>query len=81
MYRHIFDRQIDCFYLHDGRYEQLPADEAGVVCSRVFPGLWLPADALWAGDLATMLAVLQQGLASPEHAVYVANLRERMLGQ
>ena len=76
-----YEQRVDWFVLREGVYEALQPDAEGVLRSEVFPGLWLPADALWAGDLATMLAVLQQGLASPEHAVYVANLRERMLGQ
>jgi hypothetical protein len=41
----------------------------------VFPGLWLQAAALWDGDLAAMLAVLHEGLASPEHATFRARLR------
>ena len=68
----IFDRRIDWFYLHDGRYEPLPADEAGVVCSRVFPGLWLHIPALLAGDLVHVVATLQEGLASTAHAAFIA---------
>ena len=67
----IFDRRIDWFYLHDGRYEQLPADEAGIVCSRVFAGLWLHIPALLAGEMSVVLATLQEGLASTEHAAFV----------
>jgi Uma2 family endonuclease len=76
-----YEQRVVWFVLREGVYEALQPDAEGVLRSEVFPGLWLPADALWAGDLATMLTVLQRGLASPEHAVYVANLRERMLGQ
>ena len=43
--------------------------------SEVFPGLWLQPTALWPGDLAAMLATLQQGLASPEHTALVAQLQ------
>lgn len=45
-----------------------------MVRSKAFPGLWLQPAALWANDLAALLAVLQQGLASPEHAGFVARL-------
>ena len=39
----------------------------GAFCvSEVFPGLWLDPAAIFSGDLAAMLAVLQRGLASPE---------------
>lgn len=64
-----YEQRVDWFVLREGVYEALQPDDEGVLRSEVFPGLWLPVDALWAGDLATMLAVLQQGLASPEHAV------------
>ena len=47
----------------------------GVIHSEIFPGLWLPA-AVWQGDLAKMLAVVQEGLASVEHAMYVKNLQK-----
>lgn len=73
-----YEQRVDWFVLREGVYETLQPDAEGVLRSEVFPGLWLPADALWVSDLATMLAVLQQGLASPEHAAYVAALRERL---
>ena len=76
-----YEQRVDWFVLREGVYEGLQPDDEGVLRSEVFPGLWLPVDALWAGDLATMLAVLQQGLASPEHAVYVAGLHERLPSQ
>ena len=76
-----YEQWVDWFVLREGVYEALQPDAEGVLRSEVFPGLWLLADALWAGDLAAMLAVLQQGLASPEHAIYVAGLRERLPGQ
>ena len=57
-----------------------PAD--GIFRSVVFPGLWLDAAALLAGDRAKLLAVLQQGLQSPEHAAFVEELaRRRAAGQ
>jgi len=39
--------------------------------SRVFPGLWLDVPALLAGDVARVLATLQLGLTSPEHAAWL----------
>ena len=76
-----YEQRVDWFVFREEVYEALQPDAEGVLRSEVFPGLWLPADALWAGDLATMLAVLQQGLASPEHGAYVAGLRERLPSQ
>lgn len=73
-----YEQRVDWFVLREGVYESLLPDDNGVLRSEVFPGLWLPVDALWAGDLALMLAVLQQGLASPEHAAYLASLQQKM---
>lgn len=74
------ERRVDWFMLRDSVYQPLQPDADGILRSEVFPGLWLPVDALWAGDIAAMLRVLQQGLISPEHAAYAADLRERMAG-
>jgi Uma2 family endonuclease len=65
------DGAVDWFYLHEGRYVPLEADAEGIVRSRVFPGLWLALPALLNGDLAMVLAVLQKGLQSSEHAGFV----------
>jgi hypothetical protein len=46
-----------------------------VIRSTTFPGFWLAADALQQGDLALAIAVLQQGLSSPEHAAFVEMLK------
>jgi Uma2 family endonuclease len=72
----VLDQAVDWFALRDGRYEPLPRDDAGITKSEVFPGLWLDADAMLRGDLATVFQVLQQGLASPEHAEFVDRLRQ-----
>jgi len=46
--------------LRDGQYERMPRDAQGLVRSGVFPGLWLDPAALLRGDLATVLAIVQQ---------------------
>jgi Uma2 family endonuclease len=72
----VWDAAIDWFVLRGGRFEpQQPAD--GIYRSEVLPGLWLASDAVLQGDLARVLAVLQQGLASPEHAAFVAGFEGR----
>ena len=73
-----YEQRVDWFVLREGVYEALQPDSDGILRSEVFPGLWLSGDALWAGDLVGMIAVLQQGLASPEHAAFVAQLQERL---
>jgi Uma2 family endonuclease len=70
------DQQIDWFTLRDSEYQPLLADAAGVHRSEVFLGLWLDAPALLHGDLSAVLQTLNQGLASPEHAAFVAKLQQ-----
>ena len=70
----VLDSAIDWFALRDGRFERIPLTTAGHCRSEVFAGLWLDVDAMLRGDRAGVMAVLQQGLASPEHAAFVAKL-------
>jgi Uma2 family endonuclease len=60
----VYDEQITWLALDDEGDTPLPADENGIIRSRFFPGLWLAANALLAGDLATVFAELQKGLLS-----------------
>ena len=46
----------------------------GLYRSKVFPGLWLDPVALSRGDLDGVIAALDRGLASPDHAAFVAKL-------
>lgn len=71
----MYEQRIDWFALREGVYEPIEPDANGVLYSEVFPGLWLQPSAFWEGDLAAMLAVLQQGLVTPEHAAFVARLQ------
>lgn len=64
------------FKLEQGRYVSLKPDENGVIRSQVFPGLWLAVPALLSGDLATVMAVLQEGINSAEHADFVNQLSQ-----
>ena len=69
------DREVDWLVLRGGRYEPLVPGADGILRSEVFPGLWLDPAALLRGDLATVLAVVRQGVDSPEHADFVARLQ------
>ncbi len=71
------ERQVRWHRLREGRFEVVPPPEDGIYRSEVFSGLWLDAAALLAGDLARVLAVLNQGLASPQHQAFVAQLAAR----
>lgn len=70
----VYDRQLDWFRLRQGGYIQLEPNTDDIVCSQVFPGLWLAKSALLSGELAKVLAVLQQGLSTPEHQNFVEKL-------
>jgi Uma2 family endonuclease len=70
----VLDRKISWFYLEKGEYLDLPADTDGIIRSRVFPGLWLAVAPVLAGNMQPVLAVLQEGVQSPEHAAFVQKL-------
>ncbi len=69
--------QIRWHRLVDGRYQLIDSDALGVYRSFVFPGLWLDSTALFANDMAKVLATLQDGIASDEHQQFVAELARR----
>jgi hypothetical protein len=71
------DAAIDWFVQCEGRFDLLLPDGDGISRSRTFPGLWLDAAALIAGDLPRVHAALQLGLADPRHAAFVAELAQR----
>ena len=54
--------------------------EDGTYRSEVFPGLWLDPEALFAEDLHGLVAALERGLVTPEHADFVARLAARAAG-
>ncbi len=60
-------REIRWHRLLNDSYQLMPADADGIWRSKVFPGLWLDAEALFAQRLDLVLAKLAEGLASPEH--------------
>ena len=62
--------------LEEGNYVPLARENDGTLRSRVFPGLWLDPEALLAGDAARMLARLQLGLGSNDHAAFVERMRK-----
>jgi Uma2 family endonuclease len=70
----VWDRAVDWFVLRDGRFENLPPSSDGICRSECLPGLWLDPAAVMRSDVARVLEVLQQGLASPEHAGFVERL-------
>jgi Uma2 family endonuclease len=73
----VLDGAIDWFVLRDGEYRPLGIGADSIFRSEVFPGLWLNALAMLEGKLDVVLATLQQGISSPEHQQFVAQLAQQ----
>ena len=72
------ERETRWHHLVEGAYQLIQPDENGVLCSQVFPGLHFHSGLFWADELVALLEVLQAGIATPAHQVYVAALHARM---
>jgi hypothetical protein len=70
----VYDRAIDWFVRRQGRFDRLGLSPSGFYQSKVFPGLWLDSAALMDGNLPAVAQAVQGGLATPEHAAFVARL-------
>lgn len=70
----VLDRRLDWFVLQGGDFTSL-SGEGGIFKSKIFPGLWLAVDALLAGTLQQVLAVVQEGCRSPDHEAFVVQLQ------
>ena len=73
----VYEQATTWYCWQDGDYREIAPNDQGIVCSTNFPGLWLDPAKFWAGDLAGVLAQLQEGLATAEHNAFVAELRQR----
>jgi hypothetical protein len=76
----VLDGALDWFVLEHGQFVPLAPEADGTLHSRTFPGLWLDPQALVGLQMPRVLQVLQQGLASPEHAAFVAQLQQKAAG-
>jgi len=74
------DAAVDWWVLEEDEYRPLPPGADGLLRSKTFPGLWLDVPALLAGDGVGLMATLQEGVRSPEHAAFVAGLRNARTG-
>ncbi|HWE35541.1 MAG TPA: Uma2 family endonuclease [Isosphaeraceae bacterium] len=70
-------RKIHWFERRDDRLVPMAADADGLFRSRAFPGFWIDPAALAANDKPALFAALGRGLATPEHAAFVAELERR----
>lgn len=71
----VYEQELDWFKLIEGEYIKLSPNDEEIICSEVFPGLWLAKSALLTGDLTTVITTLQKGLETSSHQEFVAKLR------
>ncbi len=71
------DNEFDWFRLREGKYINLNPDQNGIIKSQIYLGLWLDVKALLTGDLAKVLEVLQQAMATEEHKTFVEQLKRK----
>jgi Uma2 family endonuclease len=72
----VMDAKIYWFALEEGQYLELEPRGDGVICSRIFPGLWLDIRALLAGDEDKVLRTLDKGIKSAVHRAFVKHLKD-----
>jgi hypothetical protein len=70
-------KQIFWFIRRRGKFKPLPAGADGIIRSEVLPGFCFHADAFLNRDRKRLVAALRQGLASAEHAAFVAKLANK----
>lgn len=69
-------QQVFWFIRQRGKYKEVPLPADGIFRSRTFPGLWLDAEAMLRCHRQGVLAALKHGLATPEHAAFLAKLQK-----
>jgi Uma2 family endonuclease len=74
------DEQVRWFRNVVGQFAERPPHPVGLFRSEVFPGLWLNPVALLHDDGSALLATLNLGLQSKEHAEFVQTLASRRAG-
>jgi Uma2 family endonuclease len=69
-------QQVFWFIRQRGKYKEVALPTDGIFRSRMFPGLWLDAEAMLRCYRPGVLAALKKGLATPEHEAFVAKLQK-----
>ena len=65
------ERRVAWFARNETEFEELSPDDDGIMRSPAFPGLWLDSDAFFHVDAQRVQDVLNEGLATREHAEFV----------
>lgn len=71
-----YDGEIDYFALRAGEYVPIAPAEDKLLKSEIFPGLWLDRQAMLKRDMGAVTSALERGIASSEHADFVARLAQ-----
>lgn len=71
------EQRVVWFVRREGQLVELEPGSDGIFRSEFFGGLWLDAAALLRCDTLRVHDVLRQGLASPDHARFLARLKPR----
>ncbi|MEM7531093.1 MAG: Uma2 family endonuclease [Chloroflexota bacterium] len=71
-----YEQEVSWFVLRNGVYEELMPDDDGIFRSQIFPGLWLDASAFWAGDMASVMRVVQEGMSTQAYAAFIERLNQ-----
>lgn len=66
----VTENRIDWWELRSRAYVPLETDPQGIIKSRIFPGLWLDRAAFLRQDFPRVIAVLQQGMQTPEYRAF-----------
>ena len=67
----------ELFWVHFPDDTLLSPDKKGVLRSKVFPGLWIHAEALLDLDSAKVRSVTEEGIASRPHTAFVRKLERQ----
>jgi Uma2 family endonuclease len=76
----LHEQEVRLHRLSRRRFRVVARPATGVYQSSAFPGLWIDGDALLARDYGRLTRVLNEGLASPEHAAFVRKLGSKRGG-
>ena len=73
----VAQKRVVWFVRRGAKFVELQPDADGLLKSRTFPGLWLDPAAVFDRTSRRLTAALRLGLATPEHAAFVAKLEAK----
>jgi len=72
-------KRIYWFDLSKSTQQKIYPDEHGIFKSSCFPGLWIHGEALLSMDYKLSMKIVDEGLSSPEHALFVEQLTTKRI--